>query len=306
MASAQGADDATRSAARTLGYSGVEAYQAGDYVTASERLEKAYRVLQVPSLALWSARALTKLGRLVEAAERYRDALRLSPEGGDVDVQKRAQTEATSELETLKPRVPVLIIELTGAEPREVSLVIDGLRSTPELIGEARPTNPGQHRVVLRRGSEEMVREVSLTEGQQETVTFDFADQPAPATPPVKELGKASPAPAEPPSNGATQRTVGWVTLGIGGASLAASGIVTAIALGKKSDLGCEENRCSPADRDEVDGYNSLRTVSTVTFFAGVALGATGVVLLVSAPSGNGTEVALALGPGSVRLNGSF
>jgi len=34
-------DDASRATARKLGYSGVEAYQAGDYQTANEKLQKA-------------------------------------------------------------------------------------------------------------------------------------------------------------------------------------------------------------------------------------------------------------------------
>jgi hypothetical protein len=65
---AQAVDDATRGAARTLGYDGVKAYNAGDYAVADQKLEKAYRVLKVPSLGLWSARTLVKLGRLVEAS----------------------------------------------------------------------------------------------------------------------------------------------------------------------------------------------------------------------------------------------
>ena len=57
-AAADEADSATRDAARGLGLSGVEAYQAGDYDVASNRLEKAYSLINVPSLGLWSARAL--------------------------------------------------------------------------------------------------------------------------------------------------------------------------------------------------------------------------------------------------------
>ncbi|HEY4160327.1 MAG TPA: hypothetical protein VGM29_19580, partial [Polyangiaceae bacterium] len=57
---AQQADDVERSAARELGTAGVEAYQGGDFLTASDELERAYRVRRVPALGLWSARALAK------------------------------------------------------------------------------------------------------------------------------------------------------------------------------------------------------------------------------------------------------
>ncbi|HEY4159182.1 MAG TPA: tetratricopeptide repeat protein, partial [Polyangiaceae bacterium] len=71
IAHAQAVDDATRSAARNLASAGVQAYQANDYPAARDKLERAYQVLRAPSLGLWSARALVKVGALVEAGERY-------------------------------------------------------------------------------------------------------------------------------------------------------------------------------------------------------------------------------------------
>jgi hypothetical protein len=48
----QAPDEATRTAARALGTAGVEAFEAGDMNTASDKLEKAYQLLKVPSLGL--------------------------------------------------------------------------------------------------------------------------------------------------------------------------------------------------------------------------------------------------------------
>jgi uncharacterized protein HemY len=64
-------DAATRFAVRKLGDAGVSAYRAGDYESASEKLEKAYELMPVPSLGLWSARALVQRGSWTQAAERY-------------------------------------------------------------------------------------------------------------------------------------------------------------------------------------------------------------------------------------------
>jgi hypothetical protein len=55
----------------------VNAYLDEDYQLAESRLESAYAVLRVPSLALWSARALEKNGKLIEAARRYLEATKL-------------------------------------------------------------------------------------------------------------------------------------------------------------------------------------------------------------------------------------
>ena len=71
-----------------LGYEGVAAYQKGDYVSARDKLERAYRVVRAPSLGLWSARALEKSGKLVEASERYLEVTRLEVKAGEAAVQQ--------------------------------------------------------------------------------------------------------------------------------------------------------------------------------------------------------------------------
>ena len=95
-ASGQMSDGPARAAARKLGYEGVAAYEAEHYDVASEKLEKAFAVLQAPSLGLWSARALVKQDKLLEAVERYLATSRLSLSGGDLAVQKRAKADAHS------------------------------------------------------------------------------------------------------------------------------------------------------------------------------------------------------------------
>jgi Tfp pilus assembly protein PilF len=114
-AHAQESDASTRASARQLGNTGVEAYQAGDYKTASDKLEKAYRILNAPSLGLWSARALKANGKYVEASERYLEVTRLEVSGGDVALQKKAQADAAAELEELRAKIPSLVIEVKGA-----------------------------------------------------------------------------------------------------------------------------------------------------------------------------------------------
>ncbi len=124
MALGQSGEDATRSAARDMGYAGVEAYQAGDYATAVSKLGKAYGALRVPTLGLWFARSLVKSGRLLEGAERYLEVTRLPADSGDVAAHKQAQVDAAREREELLPRIPALLISLQGGVDAEVS--VDG------------------------------------------------------------------------------------------------------------------------------------------------------------------------------------
>lgn len=309
-AEAQAVDDATRAAARTLGYAGVEAYQAGDYATASDKLEKAYSVLQAPSLGLWSARALVKLGKLVEAAERYREVQRLEPKGGDAKVQKQAQIDAAAELEALSPKIPTLVVTVEGADAKEIEISIDGTKLAAALVGEARPLNPGRHVVEGVRGDERVTEEITLAEAEAQRIVLRFAPkagvQAAPA--PTFDAG-SSVTPVK--TGGSKMRTLGFVALGVGGAGLVLGGVTGVMALGKKGDLEdnpwCDDElRCLGIARDDVDSYNSMRTISSIGFIAGGVLAATGVVLVLTAPKNREPATALWVGPGSAGLRGAF
>src|SRR3954451_17395062 len=103
---AHASDDSSRAEARKIGYAGVEAFQAGDFATARDRLETAYQLLQVPSLGLWSARALAKLGKLVEADARYAQVIGLPTSVGDEAIQEQARQDARNERAALARRIP--------------------------------------------------------------------------------------------------------------------------------------------------------------------------------------------------------
>ena len=105
-ASAQPDSEATQAAARALGYSGVAAYQAGDYATAQDQLEQSFELVKIPSLGLWSARALVKVGKWVEAAERYQQVAALPISFGDAAIQQAAKADAERERAELTPRIP--------------------------------------------------------------------------------------------------------------------------------------------------------------------------------------------------------
>src|SRR5262245_61208540 len=109
-----------RERARTLGYAGIRAYAAGDYPSASTQLEESYALLPVPSLGLWSARALVKLGKLIEAEQRYRGVLGLSVADDAPPVQHAARATAELELAELLPRLPALRIRVLGARAEAV------------------------------------------------------------------------------------------------------------------------------------------------------------------------------------------
>ena len=264
VAHAQATDDATRASARELGYAGIKDFEADNYAAASDKLEKAYRLLTVPSLGLWSARALVKRGLLVEGSERYREVGRLRPEGGDVAVQQAAQAEAANELNALTPRIPWITIDVQGVAPDSVTLTIDGVALPPQQAGAPRPVNPGQRKVRGVSGDERIEQTAVFAEGERKTVVLKFAPRadggsPAPAAAPPAEGTLAIPpsqtstsAPAESRASGGTGRVLGFVALGLGGAGLLVSGITGLVAVGKKGDIdesdSCDGLRCNPEE----------------------------------------------------------
>ena len=179
MAHADPGDDATRSAARKVAMAGITALQQGDVAQATEKLEKAYRVLQVPSVALWSARALAKRGRLVEASERYGEASRLDVQG-DKAVQLQARKDAATELEALTRRIPTLLILVEGANGADVKLKVDGAAVPSALIGEERPANPGQHRVSGDLGRSTSKKRLNSSRAASGPSRYDSRRKPRP------------------------------------------------------------------------------------------------------------------------------
>lgn len=296
-ASAQEADSVTRDAARSLGLSGVDAYQAGDYAVASDRLEKAYSLINVPSLGLWSARALAKRNLLVEAANRYYEVAGLQVPVGDAAVQRQAQADASAELEQLRPQIPRLSIVVEGAEPSELTLSIDGQPVPASIVGKPRLVNPGQHRVEARLGAEQSSTTVQALVGQETTATLNFARAPQ-AVPANRKEAPTS-----------TARTLGWVTLGAGGVGLALGSVMGGLALNKHADIkssgACVDARCPPAQQNAIDKLDTYRTVSSIGFIAGGALAATGLVLVLTSPTSR-RELSAAVVGERIWLTGRF
>jgi hypothetical protein len=332
-ASAQPAE-ATRAAARSLGYSGVEAYQAGDYATAKDKLEQSFELFQIPSLGLWSARALAKVGMLVEAAERYRRVAGLPLALGDAAIQQTAKADAERELAELIPRIPSLTIQIEGnVSPGKIEVTLDG------TVVEAAPAkkrllNPGKHEVegqfVGRNGRERTSASLTLSEGRHEEAVLRFRGNTSDAVWGVESSGARPSSPRgagtgidtavvgpQQPAHMAlgaesasvedgmhpAWRTAAWISLGAGGVGFV-TGLV-AYAIGRGKDLDCPNGGCDPSLRAKVDSYTPVRTVNLAGLIAGSVFSAAGVTLfIVTEVSRN--QVALQMGPRSAMLVGNF
>ena len=314
---AQGVDDASKNAARDIGNEGLEAFHAGRYDEAVEKLERAYSVVKVPGLGLWTARALEKAGKLVEASEIYDEVGTLAVTEGDPAVQEAAKQVAAKEREELLPRIPKLTLQVEGVPADEVVVTLDGVLVVAAHLGAARPANPGNHIATAKLGEQEAREEVTLAEGESKTVLLRLAPAPAKqpvATPPRSELAP-TPLAVTPTDTGVgegrTQRILGWGGLGVGAAGLAFGTVTGVMVLSKKNTLedhGCVDGACYVDQEDDVNNLNSLRRVSTVGFVIGGVGAAAGAALLLTAPlqRREGPAVRAWLGVGSAGVKGSF
>jgi hypothetical protein len=313
--------DANVSTAREIAKEGLNAYDAGRYEEANDKLSRALEVVGVPTLALFTARANVKIGRLVRASELYLLATRLNPKGASEIVQLQAQRDAERERAELLPRIPRLTVVLEGAKSADVDLTVDGQPVAKSLLGTAQLVDPGDHLVVARRGSEEVRGELQIAEREVKTTTLTFGS-PRNDGQVDRQTGKVVTTMNNPDaafsmqqgrggaSRGSAQSTAGWVGVGLGGAGLllgAGVGTWLLVERSRLRDEGCSGESCYTEQSSDVDKFNTLRTISLVGFVAGTALTATGVTLLLTAPRGESTaSTAVVLGPGFASVEGSF
>lgn len=314
---AQSPDDQTRATARQLGEEGAALFAAGDHAGALKKYEVAYALVPVTTLGVRIARSLDKLGKLLAAEAKYRAVLAMDLPANAPAVHVEAKEQARAELAALEKRIPRIVVEPEGdADADGTTIAIDGTDIPRGAWKTKRAVDPGPHRIVLVRGDRQTVKDVRVEEG--ETLRVGLA-APGAVQPPTAATtappAASSPPPAShteprprPPSDDGTRRTVGYVALGVGAAGLVLGAYGGLSALSKKGSLDerCKDG-CPPSAFDDLDRYDTARTLSTVGFLVGAAGTTAGVLLLFTdVGKGSSTRTSGYVGPGSVGVRGAF
>jgi hypothetical protein len=297
-------DQKTRDEARAIGAQALSLFDAGKYEDALKEFDRADTVFRAPTHGLMAARCLVKLGRLFEASERYMAVTQMDLGPDPSEAFRTAKVEAARELEALLPRIPTISVEVKGQATSGVAFFIDG--SPVDSIRSPRPVDPGKHRIEARLGDAVLSAEdVTLAEQEKRTVTLTLGSQAGDSLGPTEPSG----------ASGQTQRILGWVGIGLGGAGLVLGGVTGGLALGAQGDLddsGCRDGVCPKAVEGDVDSYNTFLTLSTIGFIGGGVALAAGTVLLLTAPkareadrSGRVSAVPW-IGLGSAGVRGTF
>jgi tetratricopeptide (TPR) repeat protein len=314
---------------------GLAAYEAGHYEEANAKIGRAMDLADVPTLALYAARANAKLNRWVKACELYQLAARLSPTSAADVKQLHAQYEAERELAELVARIPHLTILVDGNPAEVTELLLDG-KSVPQgLVGVGQLVDPGAHELRgLRRGRSVSAR-FDIREREHKAITIPFPLDALPAATSTNADGGIAAMPPDSQNEYAarlglddvagaslrasagqsrsnddaqdTMQTAGWVAVAVGGGGILLGTVTGLLAVRKRNDISdqCSNSHCPALARDDVDTYNSLRNWSSAGFIAGSIAAATGgALLLLGSKSSESPQ--LTLGASSIRVRGSF
>jgi hypothetical protein len=198
-ASAQPVDAATKSAARAVAEDALKLYDKADYAGAYEKANRANELVHAPTMALLTGRCLEKLGRLVEASEKYLEASHDTLEPGASPAQKSAQTEADKARTAILPRIPAVELALDPPAP-DARVLLDNKHVPAAMIGIKRPIDPGKHTVSVARGGESATQEFTLNEADSVRIVLKAPKRAGgPAYYPPSPGQRPQPLPQPPP-----------------------------------------------------------------------------------------------------------
>lgn len=244
------------------------------------------------------AKALYQLGLLIEARE-HAQVVADNKRAGWWDRKHSKEL-----LEKIEAELPHITVSVPPAF--EGTVRVDDKPWPSDKLGTRTEINPGT--VVITAESDGFLpyeKTVVLDKGADEKVNIELEPKPKPK--PKKDDVDVS------TSDGSTRKTIGYVSLAIGGAGLIAG---TAFGLSARNtrnelDSACLNDVCSEAQRDNYDRGKMQANFSTAGFIVGgVGLGL-GAVLLLTGPKDQETEATKArvepyVGPTGAGFSGVF
>jgi hypothetical protein len=273
-------------AARSLGIEGVQLAEAGKCDQAIEKLSRAEALYHAPTILDRLGECQIAVGQIVLGTENLNRVVREPLAANAPKAFRDAQARAQKALDAALPRIGRLTVNVDPQDAK-LTVTVDGAPMPAALIGVERPTDPGAHEVVASApGYITQKTSVTLAEGGQQAVSLRLTLDPnamkEPVPPPAAAQQQPTPAPpaAAETSNGT--KTLSYVLIGVGAVGVAAGSITGGMALGKKGELDCPQNRCSGSEADTLRSAKSLALTSTISFAVGVPAAVIGTVLLLT------------------------
>jgi hypothetical protein len=267
-----------KAAAESLFQRGVELVGQGKFEDACRQFEASQELDSALGTMLHLGDCYEREGRTGSAWALFREARSLAGATGQGE-RERLAAERANALEPKLSYVVMNVVPQTG-----LVLRLNGTAIPAASFGEPVPVDPGEQRVEAALPGAVTYELLVRVPAGPSTVTFRI--------PPLeKRVPGRSRAPLSAPERGSgePQRVGGFVALGLGGAALAAGGVLAFLAREKNEESLAEcddqnKNACSAEGvrlRHEARGFAGTATVTGVV---GGVLAASGVVLVLTAP----------------------
>ncbi len=275
--------------------------EAGRYGEACPKLEESLRLDAGIGTRFNLADCNERIGKITSAWAAFLDVAAQSKAAKQRDREAVARRRAA----LLEPRLPRLVIAVYSVTDG-LEIERDGGAVGAAAWGGAIPVDPGVHRVTARApGKETWETTVAAVEGA--TVRVSVPRDLAPVA-----------GPSAVAKRGATHRTLGWLSAGLGAAAIGVGlGFgLSSLASRNDSRSHCTGDACDAAGlRLRADAISS-GSIATIASIAGGAAVAGGLILVLTAPAGapSSHEPAgkvratptMAIGGGGLMLQGVF
>jgi hypothetical protein len=278
-----------KAAAEALFEEGTQLVEKGELKTGCEKLAASHELDPALGTVLRLGDCYDRLGKTASAWASFKQAAAMARASSQPDREAIAN-ERVVDLEARLSRLKLVVAENAAAE---LQIKLGGVVIPPASWGSPLPVDPGvQHVEASAPGHEAWSSDFQVSAGPASSeleipaleparVSGEVARFPAPVVDPERE-------PARP---GSGQRAFGYVLGGVGLAALATGGVFAYLAYDKNEEsldhcLRDEPNACSVEGKSLRDDAASHATIASIGVGAGAGLLVTGVVLLLTAPSG--------------------
>lgn len=301
----QPADASRASDAERLFREGRSAMEAGDLAHACPKFAESEKLDPAPGTLLSLADCEERARSFVKAREHYQ----LAASGFPKKDPRRAF--ATGRAQALEKRIAHVTLRLAADAPADASVRLGDAVVPRSDLGASTAIDPGDFQVkVSAPGRKDNTFTVTFAEGETKDVACELglaegakaSDASTPIAPIAAPIDSDRVSASSDP-----RRTVSYVLLGVGAASLIVGGVSGVLAASKASTVKDHCDASSACDQEGVDAASSgrfLAPLSTVTLIAGAVLAGAGAYFFFASAKGHKAPSTALLQ--ALQLRGSF
>lgn len=227
------------------------------------------------------------------------------------------RAECTRRMAPMTAAIPAVVFDVkdeAGQALAGAKVTLEGEVVAEHLDGRPVSLDPGDHDLTFEvAGRPPVTLKLTLFEGEQSRHEAVVVPAPAPVAPVETPAPPPPPLPLPPPSSASgqsTQQAIGVQVAAVGAVGLTVGAFLGITALGESAAAGnnpCPSHTgCSQQGTNDRSAASSFGTAAAVGLIAGVLVGGTGLVLVLTAPPGYAPQAGVEIGPGHVGLRGTF